>query len=67
VTAGERVMAALGQVPLYARVDLVQLTDTGYGLMELELIEPALYLRMDEGVPERFAYALDKQLRPKTA
>ena len=27
-------------------------------LMELELIEPSLYLRMDKGAPERFARAL---------
>ena len=26
--------------------------------MELELIEPSLYLRMDKGAPERFARAL---------
>jgi glutathione synthase/RimK-type ligase-like ATP-grasp enzyme len=67
VRAGARVMAALGQVPLYARVDLVRLAGAGYGLMELELIEPALYLRMDEGAPKRFACALDRRLRPKTA
>jgi hypothetical protein len=67
VSAGARVMAAIGQTPLYARVDLVQLTDAGYGLMELELIEPALYLRMDDGAPERFAFALDKHFRSKVA
>jgi hypothetical protein len=26
--------------------------------MELELIEPSLYLRMDKGAPQRFARAL---------
>ena len=31
---------------------------SGYWLMELELIEPSLYLRMDKGAPERFARAL---------
>lgn len=67
VNAGVQVMAAIGKTPLYARVDLVQLSDAGYGLMELELIEPALYLRMDERAPERFAYALDNRLRPRTA
>jgi hypothetical protein len=35
--------------------------------MELELIEPALYLRMDERAPERFAYALDNHLRARAA
>ncbi len=31
---------------------------SAYWLMELELIEPSLYLRMDAGAPERFARAL---------
>lgn len=45
---------------LYARVDLV-LNDSGeVMLMELELIEPALYFRMDDESPQRFAAALDK-------
>jgi len=28
--------------------------------MELELIEPSLYLRMDDAAPERFAGAFDE-------
>jgi hypothetical protein len=28
--------------------------------MELELIEPSLYLRMDPGAPQRFARAIDQ-------
>ena len=30
--------------------------------MELELIEPSLYLRMDKGAPERFAHALHERV-----
>jgi hypothetical protein len=30
--------------------------------MELELIEPSLYLRMDDGAPERFARALHERV-----
>jgi glutathione synthase/RimK-type ligase-like ATP-grasp enzyme len=63
VLAAERVMTAIGQVPLYARVDLVRLGDGTFGLMELELIEPALYFRMDHGAPERFARGLDARCR----
>ena len=33
-----------------------------YWLMELELIEPSLYLRMDKGAPERFARALHERV-----
>ncbi|HLN33492.1 MAG TPA: hypothetical protein VK395_37540 [Gemmataceae bacterium] len=65
VSAAENVMAVIGQGPLYARVDLVQLPDQSYGLMELELIEPSLYLRMDKDAPERFASALDRRVRER--
>lgn len=42
--AAECVLAALDDVPLYARVDMVRAPDTGcLLLMELELIEPFLY------------------------
>jgi glutathione synthase/RimK-type ligase-like ATP-grasp enzyme len=63
VQVGEQAMAAIGQVPLYARVDLVRTGDEGYLLIELELIEPNLYLRMDPKAPERFAYTLDVRFR----
>jgi hypothetical protein len=61
--AGELALAAIAEVPLYARVDLVRLDDGSYGLMELELIEPSLYLRMDAAAPERFACALEARVR----
>ena len=63
VQAGERAMAAIGQVPLYARVDLVRMGNDVYSLMELELIEPNLYFRMDANAAERFALALDARFR----
>jgi glutathione synthase/RimK-type ligase-like ATP-grasp enzyme len=53
---GGRVLRALGEAPLYARVDLVRTPDgSGFWLMELELIEPSLYFRMDPQAPVRFA------------
>ena len=56
-------MKVLWYVPLYARVDFVRLPSDGdherFAVMELELIEPALYLRMDADAPERFANAVD--------
>ena len=61
--AGARAMDAVPEVPLYARVDLVPANDAeGHWLMELELIEPALYLRMDREAPRRFAEALVRQV-----
>lgn len=55
--AGEAAMAAIGETLLYGRADLVRY-EHGFRVMELELVEPALYLRMDAGAPERFATAI---------
>jgi hypothetical protein len=56
-------MAVLWYVPLYARVDFVRLPSNSdnerFVVMEFELIEPALYLRMDALAPERFANAVN--------
>lgn len=58
--AMEQVMLGVATPPLYARVDLVRDVDDDFRVMEVELIEPALYLRMDPGAPERFARAIDE-------
>ncbi|GGZ19888.1 ATP-grasp domain-containing protein [Asticcacaulis endophyticus] len=42
---------------LYARVDMVRDDQGRFCLMELELIEPDLYLKYDDGAPERLAKA----------
>jgi glutathione synthase/RimK-type ligase-like ATP-grasp enzyme len=64
LAAGELVLRALDEVPLYARVDLVRADDGDrFWLMELELIEPALYFRRDPGAPGRFARELDRVSR----
>lgn len=67
LAAGARVLRALDDRPLYARVDFVRANDaSGYWLMELELIEPSLYLRTDAGAPERFANALHQRAAAAT-
>ena len=48
--------------PLYARVDLVR-TGRGPLLMELELIEPALYFRVHPPAGEQFADVLEGRCR----
>lgn len=55
--AAARALDAVGQVLLYARVDLVRLASGEPGLIELELIEPSLYFENDPGSAERFAEA----------
>lgn len=56
------VMKLVKSTPLYARADSVRGPDGRFLLMELELIEPSMYLRMDEGAPQRFAHALNEHV-----
>ena len=60
---GQRAVEALPERPLYARVDLVRNDADEFEVMELELIEPSLYLRTDTGAPARFARAIDRWFR----
>jgi glutathione synthase/RimK-type ligase-like ATP-grasp enzyme len=57
------VMRLVDPPPAYARADFVRDADGRFLLMELELIEPSLYLRMDPRAPERFAAAFDRYAR----
>jgi glutathione synthase/RimK-type ligase-like ATP-grasp enzyme len=59
----DRVQKQLSPEPLYSRIDLVR-TDTGFAVMEVELIEPSLYFNMDPASPLRFALAFDKWMTP---
>jgi glutathione synthase/RimK-type ligase-like ATP-grasp enzyme len=56
--AGSAAMAAIPETLLYARADFVRHQDGTFRVMELELVEPALYLRMDPDAPDRFAEAI---------
>jgi glutathione synthase/RimK-type ligase-like ATP-grasp enzyme len=62
LAAAKRALAALAEVPLYARVDGVE-NDGQFLLMELELIEPTLYLTHDPEAPARFADAIAGAMR----
>jgi len=61
--SSQHVIDSLPQIPLYARVDFVRTEQNTFALMELELIEPALYFRMDADSPMRFAHALTTRVR----
>lgn len=52
-----RVLGALDEAPLYARVDGV-VRDNAFLLMELELIEPNLFLEFGTGAADRMARAI---------
>ena len=53
--AAEAALAVVEEPLLYARVDLVRDLGGRPVLMELELVEPDLYLRYDAAAPARFA------------
>ena len=56
--AAQQVLDALGDPVPYARVDLVRDAAGELCLIELEVIEPQLYLAWDPEAPRRFASAL---------
>jgi glutathione synthase/RimK-type ligase-like ATP-grasp enzyme len=60
--AAEAALAAVQEPLLYARVDLVRDLAGQPVLMELELVEPDLYLRYDPAAPARFAEAVARLL-----
>jgi len=59
---GDRVLQVLqdrfGEHPLYARVDMVTNERGVPEIMEVELVEPSLYLHLDDAAPARAASAL---------
>ena len=57
------VFGLIEPTPTYGRGDWVRASDGRYLLMELELIEPSLYLRTDGGAATRFAHAFDQRFQ----
>ena len=65
LTLAERVIATLPSTPLYARVDVVE-AGRGPLLMELELIEPELFLDFAPSSAEKLADVLTRALPAST-
>jgi hypothetical protein len=62
VAFAQRVLDALEwRDLLYARVDVVR-TDSGWALMELELVEPSLFLQFDDDAASRLASGIAARL-----
>jgi glutathione synthase/RimK-type ligase-like ATP-grasp enzyme len=62
VALGRDIIDGLGfGTLLYARVDLVH-TPEGWALMELELVEPSLFLSFNDEAPARLAQAIARRL-----
>lgn len=62
VELAEQALAQLGEIPLYARVDLVNDLNGAPSLIELELIEPNLYLSTHPSSAARLADAVMTRL-----
>jgi hypothetical protein len=62
VDAAKKVLDCIKPLPLYSRVDFVRDENDEFCLMELELIEPSLYLRMNLESPLLFAKAVTNLL-----
>jgi glutathione synthase/RimK-type ligase-like ATP-grasp enzyme len=62
VAAARRVVAALPERPLYARIDGVERAD-GFTIMEVEVNEPGLFFTLAPAAAERFAEAIVERLR----
>ena len=67
LAAGDKIVALVAPQPVYVRVDLIRGPDGKFLLMELELIEPSLYLRTDETAAARFAAAFESNYQRKSA
>ncbi len=63
VQAANHVISLIDPLPVYCRSDFVRGEDGRFLLMELELIEPSMYLRMHKEAPGRFARAFDSCVR----
>jgi glutathione synthase/RimK-type ligase-like ATP-grasp enzyme len=62
LAAGQRVLDALGDDTLYARVDLLPADGGEHRLLELEVTEPSMFLTWDPAAPRRFASAIAERL-----
>lgn len=60
--AADELLRTVGGQLLYARVDLVEGDDGRPWLMELELVEPCLYLDWDEGAADKLVDAIAARL-----
>ena len=58
VALAERALTACGPAPAYGRVDIVRLDDGSFAVMELELVEPELWLRRHPPAAEALATAI---------
>ncbi len=62
ISIAENITKKLSTIPLYGRVDLVRTKENEFALIELELIEPSLYLNKDDHSPAKFVKAFEERI-----
>ncbi len=62
ISIAENIIKKLSTIPLYGRVDLVRTKENEFALIELELIEPSLYLNKDDQSPAKFVKAFEERI-----
>jgi glutathione synthase/RimK-type ligase-like ATP-grasp enzyme len=65
IELAERAVAACSPVPVYGRVDMVRGNDGRLAVMEMELIEPELWLRFHPPAADTFADALAQYIEAR--
>jgi hypothetical protein len=63
----ERTYEWIEPAPLYARIDLLETRDHGPLVLEIELVEPALYLRHSVALADKFAAAVQRRVTEGSA
>lgn len=66
IDVGTAALQAVPQPPLYARIDIVPDEKGNPVVIELELVEPSLFLSLHPSAPARFADALARLAEPAT-
>ncbi len=62
ILIAENIIKKLSTIPLYGRVDLVRTKENEFAVMELELIEPSLYLNKNDKSPAKFVKAFEERI-----
>jgi hypothetical protein len=62
IELGRKTLTVLPETPLYARVDMIPDANGNNVLMELEMIEPSLFLAFEPSAAGKFADAIESRV-----
>jgi len=66
IAAADKALQLVNPAPVYARCDFVRADDGRFLVMELELIEPSMYLRTKDDSSAKFAAAFDRYVKQRS-